>query len=223
MDEIKEPIVSVDDPRFQTAFQQLLELAKHRPFGGYKVLYADPAWLYGGYSLKGAKKGALRHYPCMSTELLCLLPVESLMAKDSVLFLWACWPNIFDAEKVIKAWGFKYSGLAWEWLKFNPNTGKYSFGLGYGTRKNVEPCLLARRGDPKCQDKSVRDFILPEHDLPQDTIMSPKREHSRKPAEARARIEKMFPEPRLEMFARTEREGWAVWGNETDKFLEDVA
>ena len=40
--------------------------------------------------------------------------------------------------------------------------------------------------------------------------------HSQKPAEARLRVEQMFPafSKRLELFAREESEGWDVWGNE---------
>jgi MT-A70 protein len=34
-------------------------------------------------------------------------------------------------------------------------------------------------------------------------------------------IERMYPElPKLELFARQQRPGWAAWGNETSKFGE---
>ena len=104
---------------------------------------------------------------------------------------------------MIEAWGFDYSGLAWEWLKFNPMSGKYAFGTGYGTRKNCEHCLLARRGSPRLLHRGIRDFIL-----------APRREHSRKPDEQYGRIEAMFAGPYVELFARRQWPGWAAWGVE---------
>ena len=131
------------------------------------------------------------------------LPVGKIMAENAVLFLWCTWPLIFQAEIVIRAWGFKYSGLAWEWLKFNPATGKYAFGTGYGTRKNLEPCLLARHGNPQRLNRGVRDFII-----------APQREHSRKPDEQYALIQSLFPGPYIELYARRQWPGWTAWGDE---------
>jgi N6-adenosine-specific RNA methylase IME4 len=47
-------------------------------------------------------------------------------------------------------------------------------------------------------------------------IISPRREHSRKPDEAYGRIERLFEGPYLEMFARSSRPGWDRWGAESD-------
>jgi N6-adenosine-specific RNA methylase IME4 len=68
-------------------------------------------------------------------------------------------------------------------------------------------CLLFTRGKPKRQSKGVRQLIV-----------AGRREHSRKPEEARERIEALVPGPRLEMFARDPREGWDAWGDQTDRF-----
>jgi N6-adenosine-specific RNA methylase IME4 len=46
-------------------------------------------------------------------------------------------------------------------------------------------------------------------------ITAPRREHSRKPDEAYEMIERMYPDlPKIELFARQARLGWAAWGNE---------
>jgi N6-adenosine-specific RNA methylase IME4 len=182
------------------------------PTNHFAVILADPPWTFRTYSAKGQKKSPQRHYPCMTMDEIKALPVGAVAAKDCALFLWATWPTIFRAQSVIEAWGFKYSGLGWEWLKQNPVTGKYSFGGGYGTRKNVEPCLLARRGSPKLLSRSVRDFII-----------APRREHSRKPDEQYERIEKMYAGPFLELFARQERPGWTARGDEVGKFTSEIA
>lgn len=81
--------------------------------------------------------------------------------------------------------------------------------MGYWTRANTEPCLLATRGRPKRLNADVRQGII-----------APRREHSRKPDDIHARIERLVPGPYLELFARTQRPGWTVWGNQTDKFTE---
>lgn len=200
-----------------------------RPTGGARVIYADPCWPFENRSPKGMQKNAAMHYPCMAIEDIASLPVEILAAEDCALFMWGVWPLMPHWETIIKAWGFEYAGLAWEWIKYNPETGKYAFGPGYGTRKNLEPCLLATRGNPALREKlgffgvtderassrSVRDFI---ECMPLDVIRAPRREHSRKPEEARQRIEQLFDGPYVELFARTQAPGWRSWGNETAKF-----
>ena len=75
----------------------------------------------------------------------------------------------------------------------------------FWTRANPEPCLLATRGKPKRHRADVRKLII-----------SPRREHSRKPEEAYERIEALCEGPYLEMFARASRAGWDRWGNEAD-------
>jgi N6-adenosine-specific RNA methylase IME4 len=79
--------------------------------------------------------------------------------------------------------------------------------MGYWTRANSEPCLLATRGKPKRVNADVRQGIV-----------EPRREHSRKPDCVPGRIERLVDGPYLELFARTQRQGWTVWGNQTDKF-----
>lgn len=179
------------------------------PMGPFRVVSADPPWPFETFSEAGQGKSPSQHYPTMSVEELCEMNVRDVAADDCALFIWTTWPNIFETEKVIRAWGFEYSGLAWEWIKRNPKTGKYAFGGGYGTRKNLEPCLLARRGSPAVLDRSVRDFLY-----------APRREHSRKPDEHFERVEKLFRGPYLELFSREARPGWTAWGNETDRFVD---
>ena len=44
----------------------------------------------------------------MGIEELCALPVADLAAPDSALFLWATFPQLPEALRLIKAWGFAY-------------------------------------------------------------------------------------------------------------------
>lgn len=200
-----------------------------RPAGGFRVISADPPWSFENYSEKGEAKNPNQHYDCMTMEEICLLPVAELAAPDCAVLPWVTWPLMPWWNVVLKAWGFEFKGLAWEWIKFNPETGKYAFGPGYGSRKNLEPCLLAARGSPslakplsffgvtddRANSHSVRDFI---EAMPLDCIRAPRREHSRKPDEHFTRVETMFDGPYVELFAREPRKNWTVWGNEVNKF-----
>ena len=53
----------------------------------------------------------------------------------------------------------------------------------------------------------------------EQVVFAPLREHSRKPDEVAARIDRLVGDiPRIELFAREQRLGWICWGNETEKF-----
>ena len=80
------------------------------------MIYADPPWRYAQKGLQGA---AEKHYPTMGIDELCTLPVADLAAPDSVLFLWATFPQLPEALRLIKAWGFQYKSVAFVWLKKN--------------------------------------------------------------------------------------------------------
>lgn len=207
------------------------EFMRLRPAGGFSVICADPPWRFSNFSEKGEAKNPSQHYDCQDIDWIRSLPVAALAAENCALFMWVTWPLMPVWNSVIEAWGFKYAGLAWEWIKYNETTGKYAFGPGYGTRKNLEPCILATRGNPSLRvplsffgvqgegasSHSVRDFIIA---MPGDSIRAGRREHSRKPDEAMARIEQLFDGPRIELFSRSSRPGWQAWGQEAGRFDE---
>jgi site-specific DNA-methyltransferase (adenine-specific) len=139
----------------------------------------------------------------MSVEEICKLPVNNIADNDSVLFLWATYPNLPEAFKVIDAWGFEYKTVAFTWVKIYKD-GKPFVGLGHWTRANAEICLLATKGSIKRANKNVSQIII-----------SVPEEHSKKPDEARDRIVMLMGDlSRIELFARQQPEGWDVWGNE---------
>ena len=45
----------------------------------YKIIYADPPWRYARSKVQGA---AEKHYPTMSIEELCALPVKEIADKE---------------------------------------------------------------------------------------------------------------------------------------------
>ena len=167
----------------------------------YSVIYADPPWRYKMYKGNGKIE---KHYPTMELDEIKALPVKELADKDCILFLWATLPMIPEALQVIKAWGFEYKTTAFVWVKLSRHSDGIFWGMGYWTRSNVEICMLATKGHPHRRAKNVHQVIV-----------SHVEEHSKKPAEARRRIEALIGDvPRIELFARQSPPGWDVWGNE---------
>ena len=148
-------MLPLDDPRWAT-YQ-----------GGYRVLYADPPWSFATYSDKGKGRSAEAHYDCMSLDAIKALPVRELAADDAVLLLWATDPLLQRAFEVIEAWGFAYKTVGFYWVKLNraratgPTFTEADFftGLGFWTRANPEPCLLATRGRPRRRAGDVHRLL----------------------------------------------------------------
>lgn len=189
------------------------------PAGPFGAILADPPWHYVTWSAAGTGRSAEQHYQTMSREQIQAMPVGDVAAADCVLFLWATWPTLRDAWEVIEAWGFTYKTAAFDWMKADVrqidmfrDDADGQVGLGHWTRSNTEPCLLATRGNPKRLSAAVRMAVI-----------EPRREHSRKPDCVHERIERLVAGPYLELFARRERPGWTVWGNETTKFNSEAA
>jgi N6-adenosine-specific RNA methylase IME4 len=165
----------------RTAVDRVAEAREHAqmnaapPPNHYKVIYADPPWTFATYSRKGKGRSAEAHYDCMSMADIEALPVAQWAAEDCVLFLWTTDPLLEKVFGIIRAWGFTYKTVGFYWAKLNkaaPSGHNLDFftGLGFWTRANPELCLLATRGKPRRRRADVRKLIV-----------SPRREHSRKP------------------------------------------
>ena len=189
-----------------------LEMFEGSPFaslpGGYfGSILIDPPFDFATRSEKGQGKSPSMHYPCMPVDEIAALPVEELGASDSALFAWIPCPHTCVIQRLMAAWGYEFSGLAWSWFKYNRKTDKFAFGTGFTTRKNVELCWLGLRGSPERLRNTERDFII-----------SPRRTHSRKPDEQYAKVERLYPGPYLELFARQRWPSWTSWGDQVDLF-----
>jgi N6-adenosine-specific RNA methylase IME4 len=117
--------------------------------GTYGVILADPPWRFETWSARG--RGRSPKCSTMPIDEIVALPAAELAAPDCALFLWAVWPTMPAAFRVIEAWGFRFKTCAFCWLKADPDRCpiRPSIGLGYWTRANSEVCLLATRGTPK--------------------------------------------------------------------------
>ena len=172
----------------------------------YQIIYADPPWSYRSGKVQGAPQN---HYMTMADEQLYPLPVSTLAAENSVLFLWCTFPKLPEGLKLIKAWGFVFKTVAFVWIKQNKSGNGFFLGLGWWTRSNAEVCLLAVKGKPKRVNAGIRQLIF-----------SPIEQHSKKPDIVRQQIVALMGDlPRVELFARQTTPGWDVWGNEVNSSI----
>ena len=167
----------------------------------YQVIYADPPWFYRNRHISGA---AENHYPTMHIDELKALPVGQLADDNCALFLWITCPLLQEAWDIMESWGFTYKTVAFTWVKVTAAGDRLHMGMGWWTRSNIEMCLLATKGHPKRENSRVHQVII-----------SGLEAHSKKPDEARRRIEVLMGDvPRVELFARQRSPGWDVWGYE---------
>jgi N6-adenosine-specific RNA methylase IME4 len=202
----------------------------------YDLIYADPPWLWAARSPKGEGRSAKRHYSVMTLEDIKRLPIPSIAAPRSVLALWAIDPMLPEAFELARAWGFNYATVGLYWIKTNKkspvsfNGNRVSYydpkeiekrsvfftGTGYYTRANPETCLLFTRAKNKALGISGGGLRRFDRGVPR-LLVAPVGRHSQKPEEARIRIERLFGEVRrVELFARSRRPGWDVFGNQVE-------
>ena len=163
------------------------------PPGGFGTILVDPPW---------PAQGGEKHYRTMSLARIMAIPVGRLAARDAHLWLWTTNALLPTAYEVAEAWGFTVrSPLTWV---------KFRLGLGgrYQLRNATEQLLFCTRGRAPLGSRSQPTWFN-----------APVTEHSRKPAEQFAIIERVSPGPYLELFARRRPESnqpWTVWGDQVD-------
>jgi len=215
MDKAKSEEMTVRDLRMEVRAEKRRRVIEGQATleGMYRVVYADPPWLYGDSAptSDGSLGKAERHYPGMTIEELCKLPVASHVLPDAVLFLWCTSPMLLTnpgPREVIEAWGFEYkTGAVWD--KVLGNFGHY-FHVQH------EHLLVCTRGS-----------CLPDAPTPQPKSVQTERRsdvHSAKPESFRKIIEKLYIYgPFLELFGRERVEGWDVFGNDARLWAEEAA
>lgn len=178
----------------------------------FATIYADPPWRFQNRTGKVAPENKkLNRYETMDLEAIKAMPVSEIAAKKSHLYLWV--PNALLPEglEVMKAWGFEYKGnIVWE--KVRKDGMPDGRGVGFYFRNVTELLLFGIKGDNNRTLAPARSQV--------NLIRTMKREHSRKPDEIIPIIEACSPGPFIELFARGDREGWAMWGNQADASYE---
>lgn len=167
----------------------------------FQTVYADPAWKYGNQGTRGSTDD---HYPGMSVDEICALPVAQFVDKDAHLHLWTTNAFLFEAQRVMTAWGFEYKSC-YVWVK-------PQMGMGNYWRVSHELMLFGIRGSAPFGSRSKMSWG-----------QFKRGKHSAKPEEVRGIIEEVSPGPRrIELFARRMAPNWYAWGNEVEKSLMDM-
>jgi N6-adenosine-specific RNA methylase IME4 len=171
--------------------------------GKFVVLYADPPWRYEWPPMGGSNRSIENHYPTLTLEEICALPVGDIAHENSILFLWATSPKLPECLRVVEAWGFTHrTGMAWV---------KDKIGMGFHVRERHEILLIAKRGELPPPPPEAR---------PDSVVEAPRLEHSAKPPVFYDLIDRMYPDIRkIELFGRVpeQRELWTAWGNQVER------
>lgn len=185
------------EAEIQRQVEELEEHSPEIPDGLFDVIVMDPPWAYGT-SYDAAGRRCANPYPEMTQEE--LKAIELPASENCVLFLWTTHRFIWDAKELLDAWGFSYRNmLVWD---------KQVMGMGNLFRMRCEFCLVATKGKPLFRDV---------HNL-EDIIEEQRREHSRKPDSFYELVNTLCIGRKLDYFSRTNRDGWEVFGNDTEKF-----
>lgn len=167
------------------------------PAGTFACIVIDPPW-----PVQKIKRGtrpwqtAALDYPVMTLQQIRDLPVPDLADGDGChLYLWVTHKYLPDGLDLLQRWGFRYQCLM-TWCK---NTGMVPYSWMYDT----EHVLFATRGGLRVLRRGLRL-----------SFDEPVNGHSAKPDVFYDRVRQASPGPRLDMFARTRRDGFTTWGNE---------
>jgi len=164
--------------------------------GLYDIISVDPPWNYGReYDPENSR--VANPYPEMTTEEIKALKLP--FSKDAIVFLWTTHKFLPDAFDILKEWGFEYKAV----ITWN----KEKIGMGAWFRMQCEFCLFAIKGKPFWSNTTERDIIT-----------ESRRQHSRKPDAFFEMVDKICVGRKLEYFSREQREGWEIFGNDTEKF-----
>ena len=178
----------------------------------YKTIYADPPWQFQNRTGKVAPEHKrLNRYGTMRLDDILKLPVSEVADEKCHLYLWV--PNALLPEglEVMKAWGFEYkTNIIWE--KVRKDGMPDGRGVGFYFRNVTEILLFGIKGNKNRTLEAGRSQV--------NLVRAMKREHSRKPDEFIPLIESCSPGPFLELFARGNRQGWDMWGNQASDDYE---
>lgn len=166
------------------------------PDGKFSCIVADPPWSMRLIE-REQRPDQGRHvaYPVMELDEIARLPVGDLAADDCHLYLWVTHKFLPAGLDLIEQWGFAYQCV----MTWRKNVGFTPFSWMYDT----EHVLFARRGNLTMTQLGLRL-----------SFEAPVQGHSVKPDVFYERVAAVSPGPRLEMFARRERDGFTAWGNE---------
>jgi N6-adenosine-specific RNA methylase IME4 len=163
----------------------------------FKTIVVDPPW---DVSEMGDNEPFGRSEPGYASMTIAEIEAEDIgkyAAENCHLYLWGINRMLFKALPVLEAWGFRYVTLL-TWCKPSIKMGNYF-------RNNTEQILFGVKGSLTLLRNDVGTWF----NAPPGSGG-----HSSKPNQFYELIQSCSPGPRLDYFARNERQGWETFGVE---------
>lgn len=178
----------------------------------YKIILADPPWKQskgGKKSVRPNSSGEKLDYKTISVGEIAqlLLKAKHISEPNHCFFVWTIDKYLYETEQMMLRSGYKlHARMIW-----NKVTGiPAAFTIRYGH----EYLLWFYYGKLLPVNLNERGKI---HSVFTEQV----KKHSQKPEISFQIIERLYPfENKLEMFARNERNGWDVFGNEVENSIE---
>ena len=161
----------------------------------FSTLVVDPPWDWGDEGDVNQFGRAKPDYATTSLDELKAMPIEGLLDNNAHCYLWITNRSLPKGFELLSLWGFRYvTCLTW---------AKPSFGMGQYFRGQTEQILFGVRGSLALRRKNASTLF---------SAPRPQKKHSAKPPEFLEFVESCSPGPYLELFARSQRDGWTSWG-----------
>ena len=182
----------------------------------YKTIVIDPPWDLKGIphmpKTRGTGKGKVLEqkisYDLMTDKQITEFPIDDFADKDCALFMWTIHKKLPIALDIIKSWNFKYVCVI-TWHKLNGRVGNTAAAVvSEKLYRNSELLIYARRGNRTL--KNTIRFVY----------SAPNRGHSQKPSEIYQSLRQSTSEPRIDIFARRQHEGFDAYGNQIEPVLQ---
>lgn len=169
----------------------------------YQLIVVDPPWKIEKIRKKVRPNQVEMDYPMMSVDEIKNLPIDSISDEKCMLFLWTVDKYLHYSRSILEHWKFNYH-LTMSWDKTNGQAL-------YGFNRQTEFILVGLKG---------KHEAFPNRPAIKTSFKAKSPYHSRKPDEFYEMIDILPLNPRIDIFARENRDSlfidneWDVWGNE---------
>jgi len=164
----------------------------------YRCIVSDPPWTPRQGSTWTTrftdKARPQKHYATLSLDQ--IIALQPPAAPQAHLWLWVINQHVDWGYTIARAWGFEPLQVI-TWAKPGLGCGRF--------QSNTEHCLVSRKGNRHGNPFEMTGGTW---------FAWPRGRHSQKPTQFYDLVEQVSPGPYFEMFARTPRPGWTVWGND---------
>lgn len=170
----------------------------------YELIYADPPWKQsrgGKKSVRPKSSGCELPYPVIELDEIGNIIHKFIPPTSCVMFLWTIDKYLHESEAMANRLGFKlHARMIWNKVTGIPAAFTIRYGheyLLYCYKDKLIPVSVEERGKI--------------HSVFTEQVTR----HSKKPEIAYQIIERLYPNlQKIELFARSRRDGWDSWGNE---------